>query len=114
MLARWTALPLVKFAVPARDKDGLGANTAAMATWRELFVASVLAIAGTFLFLGPWLSACCLSVSLFLVGATGLFYGRRFGGITGDCLGATNQIVETAVLLTVSSVLQWIRVGMFV
>jgi adenosylcobinamide-GDP ribazoletransferase len=27
------------------------------------------------------------------------FYMRRFGGITGDCFGATNQLTEIAVYL---------------
>jgi adenosylcobinamide-GDP ribazoletransferase len=27
------------------------------------------------------------------------FYMRRFGGVTGDCFGATNQLTEIAVYL---------------
>jgi len=31
---------------------------------------------------------------------SGIYYRRRIGGITGDCLGATNQITEMVVYLT--------------
>jgi adenosylcobinamide-GDP ribazoletransferase len=35
--------------------------------------------------------------------AAALFFRRRLGGITGDCLGATNQLVELGVLLALSA-----------
>jgi adenosylcobinamide-GDP ribazoletransferase len=30
---------------------------------------------------------------------SGWFYMRKFGGVTGDCFGATNQLTEIAVYL---------------
>jgi adenosylcobinamide-GDP ribazoletransferase len=30
---------------------------------------------------------------------TSFFYLRKFGGVTGDCFGATNQLTEIAVYL---------------
>ena len=32
-----------------------------------------------------------------ITGASGAYYRHRIGGVTGDCLGATNQIAEVAI-----------------
>jgi cobalamin synthase len=40
-------------------------------------------------------SGCAVIVALFF----GLYCWRRIGGITGDCIGATNELVEVGVLL---------------
>jgi len=40
-------------------------------------------------------SGCAVIVALFF----GLYCWRRIGGITGDCIGATNELVEIGVLL---------------
>ena len=32
-----------------------------------------------------------------ITGASGAYYRHRIGGVTGDCLGATNQITEVAI-----------------
>ena len=40
-------------------------------------------------------SGCAVTVSLFF----GLYCRRKIGGITGDCLGATNELAEVGVLL---------------
>lgn len=116
MLSRWSSLPLALALRNARAGDGLAARFAEPLTWRELLAASLVAWGGTLLLLGatplftplpnslPSLKmvlviSCCLL-------ATGAFYERRFGGVTGDCLGATNQIVEAAVLLL--AILPWL------
>jgi adenosylcobinamide-GDP ribazoletransferase len=31
---------------------------------------------------------------------TGLYYRRHIGGVTGDCMGATNQLTEIAVYVS--------------
>jgi adenosylcobinamide-GDP ribazoletransferase len=103
VLARWAALPLIVLVPSARSQDGLGSGVAAIATWREVLLATVFAVACAVLFLDVLRAVWCLAVAVILMAATGLAYRRRFGGITGDCLGATNQIVEVAVLLVVSA-----------
>ena len=32
-----------------------------------------------------------------ITGASGAYYRHRIGGVTGDCLGATNQITDVAI-----------------
>jgi adenosylcobinamide-GDP ribazoletransferase len=53
--------------------------TLALLNWREAAVAGAVAIAAPLL--------------------TGWYYRRRIGGVTGDCLGATNQLTEVAIYL---------------
>jgi adenosylcobinamide-GDP ribazoletransferase len=36
-------------------------------------------------------------VAVFTFAASGWFYERKIGGVTGDCFGATNQLTEIAV-----------------
>ena len=37
--------------------------------------------------------------AVIIAAVSGLYYWRRVGGITGDCLGATNQLAEIAIYL---------------
>ena len=65
--------------------------------WPALVAGTVLALAIAVAALrlhaiGPVLA------SLGVLLATGAFYRERLGGVTGDCFGATNQLVEIAVL----------------
>jgi adenosylcobinamide-GDP ribazoletransferase len=52
-----------------------------------------------------WLLALPVALGLRLVLA--VWFRRRLGGYTGDCLGAAQQIIETAVLLTVLGCLRF-------
>lgn len=42
-------------------------------------------------------------VSVVVTVLAGVFFKRRIGGVTGDCLGAANQLVELAVYLTLAA-----------
>jgi adenosylcobinamide-GDP ribazoletransferase len=42
-------------------------------------------------------------VSVIVTVAAGVYFQRRLGGVTGDCLGAANQLVELAVYLTLAA-----------
>ncbi len=42
-----------------------------------------------------WASLAAVAIAA----GSGLYYRRRIGGITGDCLGATNQVTEIAIYL---------------
>jgi adenosylcobinamide-GDP ribazoletransferase len=87
-------------AAKSRDVTGAGTGQAIVATmW--CVVATAAAIAG------GWLSvarAAALLVGMAIVAAaTGFRYRQRVGGITGDFLGATEQLGELAAL----AVLAW-------
>ena len=103
VLARWSSVWLmarVAYARPAADNrvvaEGVGTRQLLEATG----VAS-LALVPSALLLGPdaavrlpTLALCALAITLALARS----FRRRFGGITGDCLGAGNVLVEIGVL----------------
>jgi adenosylcobinamide-GDP ribazoletransferase len=102
-LCRWTPLPLSFFLPPARADSGQGSRVAGKVSWFVFFAGTVVAfgIAAAFL-KGALLWAGSTAVLITIV--TGLYYQKRLGGITGDCLGATIQLAEIGVYLTGVSV----------
>ena len=93
---RWTALPLAFFLSPARQQSGQGAQVAGKITTLSLITGTLMTAVIVGLALGMkalWVGLAAAVVT----GASGAYYRRRIGGITGDCLGATNQLTEVAV-----------------
>jgi adenosylcobinamide-GDP ribazoletransferase len=98
VLARWSSLPM-SIALPyAQSTPGLGAGLASTLTGRIVIAATLLAAGLVFGLLGPLTAVKCTIAAIAAMIVTGLFYRLKFGGVTGDCLGATNQIVEVAIL----------------
>jgi adenosylcobinamide-GDP ribazoletransferase len=82
----------------ARNSDGQGARIASLTSASSLIIGSAFTIVTVLVALrkaaiAPVLSAIALPL------LTSFFYMRRFGGVTGDCFGATNQLTEVAVYL---------------
>jgi adenosylcobinamide-GDP ribazoletransferase len=65
-----------------------------------LLICAVICLAT---FHGVRLSAVFLILGAAIALFTENIYRTRFGGITGDCLGATNQMIETALLTAATS-----------
>lgn len=55
--------------------------------------------------LGPWLALGCLLTGTVLVRLSTVWFHRMFGGVTGDLLGATNEVAEILFILIVPLVL---------
>ena len=110
VLARWSSLPII-YALPyRRDDASTGRPFAASVTTPRLAMGSVLALGATGLALAPLGAAagCAVLASAVLVTtAAGRYFKRRLGGMTGDCLGAANQLVELAVYLVLATT--WLR-----
>ena len=91
---RW-AIALLSRALPyARPNDSVSSHIGV----RELIVATLTVCATGFLI--RWQALAAAGVTLVIALALGALYRKRIGGVTGDTLGATSQICETAVLLT--------------
>jgi len=96
VLNRWTALPLGFFLHSAREEGGQGALIVRGITRDVLAIGTALAVVIVALVLGVkavWAILAAITVTAL----TGFYYQRRLGGVTGDCMGATNQITEVAV-----------------
>jgi adenosylcobinamide-GDP ribazoletransferase len=98
VLSRWSTLPLSYYLPPARESEGQGARIAGLTSTASLIAGSVFTIATVVVALRKAAIAPLLSAILVPL-LSSFFYMRRFGGITGDCFGATNQLTEIAVYL---------------
>jgi adenosylcobinamide-GDP ribazoletransferase len=96
---RWTALPLAYLLPSARRESGQGARLAGKITMVSLATGTLLAVVIMGVALGMrglWVGLAAMLVTA----ATGAYYRHRLGGVTGDCLGATNQLAEVAIYFT--------------
>lgn len=91
ILARWAFLPLGLFNPPARE--GLGSEFVKGLNAGSVLSATAVVTVGLIVFHGA-------RGFLFLLAAASLslmasaYFRKRIGGVTGDCFGATFQIVE--------------------
>ncbi len=84
----------------ARIEGGTGAPFVNEAGGRHLAGAVVLGLAASALVAGSWPAwAFAVVAAAAVTLGFGLRCRRRLGGVTGDCLGAVSELVETAVLL---------------
>jgi adenosylcobinamide-GDP ribazoletransferase len=104
VLSRWSVLPLSYFLHSARASsslkaDGQGARIARQIPRSVLVVGTVFsfALAGALLHLQ---AIAPMLITLALTWITGAYYKRRIGGITGDCFGATIQLIEMSCYLS--------------
>jgi adenosylcobinamide-GDP ribazoletransferase len=105
ILSRWSNLPLLWRLPYVRPEGGMGRAFAGRVAGGRVAAGSALALLlAVAVFAGsprPLLAAT-LTATVATV-AAGLFFRRRLGGITGDCLGAAQQLVELAVLLALAA-----------
>lgn len=98
VVGRWAAGMALAYRAPARP-DGLGRryahrDAAIIAVPMTLPAAALVAFAAR-----PVAAAASLAVSLAIAAVLPAPFARRFGGITGDVLGATILLAETVVLV---------------
>jgi adenosylcobinamide-GDP ribazoletransferase len=96
--SRWTVLPLCAW-LPYARAEGQGKLVAKQVGKAEIFIGSVTFFATIFLL--SWQSAlAAVLVTGLATLLSGFYYRARLSGVTGDCLGATNQIAEVSLYLT--------------
>jgi adenosylcobinamide-GDP ribazoletransferase len=102
-VAARASLPAFMRLIPSARSDGL-ARSAGQPPWSSVVAAIVLGV--ICLLFGFGVAGTALTLLLLVLG--GLLIARiaatQFGGLTGDVLGALEQIGETAILLVASAV----------
>ncbi|HEY8459197.1 MAG TPA: adenosylcobinamide-GDP ribazoletransferase [Blastocatellia bacterium] len=96
--SRWTVLPLCAW-LPYARAEGQGKSVAKQIGKADIFIGSATFFATTLLLSWQAALAAALVTGLATL-LSGLYYRARLSGITGDCLGATNQLTEVAIYLT--------------
>jgi adenosylcobinamide-GDP ribazoletransferase len=104
-VGRWAMVVGAFHATYARSEGGLAQPFLAHLSWPHVCVATVTTGIVLTVLLGPWAALCCLLVGMVLVRLAVLWCHRMFGGVTGDVLGATNEVVEILFILIVPVVL---------
>jgi adenosylcobinamide-GDP ribazoletransferase len=91
--ARWSTILMIAHYPYVTDAASLAKPFAASVTrGRFAFATLVTALAG--LLCGPMTALAMFLVTSLLCLGAGRFFGRWLGGLSGDCLGAVNQVVE--------------------
>ncbi len=96
--ARWTILPLCAW-LPYARAEGQGKLVAKQVGTLEIVLGTVTLL--VVLLLLPWQAALVAFLTTALVTfLSALYFRARLQGITGDCLGAANQLTEVGLYLT--------------
>lgn len=101
-LARSAVLGVLLTARPARP-EGLGTDYAAGLRRGVVAVGAGVGVGVTAFALGPWAAPAVAAVTLTTVSVVVLAH-RKIGGISGDVLGAIEQVAEGAVLVMIAGV----------
>lgn len=97
LFSRWSMVILMYFTPYARETESLGKPFVEQAGGNQLAVATALAIAAGLFYPMTFFLTLLLPV-LLLTFLLRRFFLQKIEGITGDCLGAANELIELAVL----------------
>jgi adenosylcobinamide-GDP ribazoletransferase len=98
VLARWTSVVMIRLTSYVEDAESLAKPYAGTVTNPRLLVATLIPSAPVALWVfGVAVGAGLLAGLVTLCVLSSVFFKRWLGGITGDCLGAVNQLGELCV-----------------
>jgi adenosylcobinamide-GDP ribazoletransferase len=105
VVGRWAMVMGAFHVTYARSEGGLAQPFLAHLSWWHLCLATITAGLVLTLLLGPWMALCSLLISTALVRLSTAWFHKMFGGVTGDLLGATNEVAEILFIVIVPVVL---------
>ncbi len=103
--SRWTILPLCAW-LPYARAEGQGKLVAKQVGALEIITGTVTLLLVLLLLPGQAALATSLVAALLTL-LSGFYFRARLQGITGDCLGATNQLTEVGLYITAVILLHW-------
>ncbi len=92
-VARWSSLILMSRFASVTDSTSLARPFTSAITPTRMLLATLLA-AAVALLCGPATAITLFAVTLLLCQGAGTFFRKWVGGISGDCIGAVNQLTE--------------------
>lgn len=96
-LARWSVLPsMVLF--PAARGEGMAFDVQSRSRWPQAVLGSALAVGLSLAIFWP-AGLAVLALALVVALSIGAYATSRLGGVTGDVLGCTVEVIEAALLL---------------
>jgi len=101
-LGRGACVALLYFYPYARAEESKAKPFGDSVTRLQLLPALAFPAALAFALLGP-AAASCILAAVIVTGLAGIYFKRKIGGVTGDCLGAANQLVELASYLALAA-----------
>jgi adenosylcobinamide-GDP ribazoletransferase len=102
-ISRWSMVQLIYLSPYARPEGGLGKVFKENVKRGEMALATATSLVLSVLFLRYWGVLIWLIIGVFTLGIQALFQ-RKIGGVTGDVLGAANEVNEVLALLVVSAI----------
>ncbi|TKB72004.1 MAG: adenosylcobinamide-GDP ribazoletransferase [Nitrospira sp.] len=105
VVGRWAMVVGAFHVTYARSEGGLAQPFLAHLSWQHLCAATITTGLALTLLLGPWTALGCLLIGAILVRLSTIWFHRMFGGVTGDLLGATNEVAEILFIVIVPVVL---------
>ena len=99
ILGRWVFLPMGFFNPPVHV--GLASEFMKGLNVRALVAATAISIVAVVL-LCRTQGAVAIAVAVVIGALASIYFRRRLGGITGDCLGASVEVTETILLLLIA------------
>jgi adenosylcobinamide-GDP ribazoletransferase len=100
-LGRWAMVGVAWSSSYARSEGGLAASFLVHLSFHHVFLSSVLLACALAAGLGPIAAMATLAVGIALICIVREGCRRWFGGVTGDLLGATNELTEILFLLLI-------------
>ena len=105
VVGRWAMVVGAFHVTSARVEGGLAQPFLTYLSWRHVCLATLTAGLVLTLLLGLWPALCLLLIGTALVRLSTVWFHRMFDGVTGDLLGATNEVAEILFILIVPVVL---------
>jgi adenosylcobinamide-GDP ribazoletransferase len=100
-IGRWAMVIAAWNAPSARADGGLAVPFLRELTWKDALVATTVAFAAVLWGLGPFATLVTMGLGALAARVVTRTASRLCGGITGDLLGATNELAEILFLLAV-------------
>jgi len=111
-IGRWSMVIASFLGKPARLKDSMGKLFMDYVGWREAIFASLtLAVIGILLFKLYFVTLVITGIGIVLLILK--YCQKKIGGISGDILGAVNEIVEVSILLVICLLSQFFSLSIF-